>query len=102
VASPANDPSYEFREEDLFRRDRAKLVAEGVSEYEIDQHVFAIQDAIGPDPFAEPWSRPLPTENPGTRYAVSSATAAEPNAILVLFRVDENLIKLERMRRRDD
>lgn len=103
MASPGNDPpSYEFREEGLFERDRAKLVAEGVSEHEIDQHLFAIQDAIRPDPFAEPWSRELQTENPGTRFAVSSATPAEPNALLVLFRVEGNLIKLERMRRRND
>jgi hypothetical protein len=98
--SQPDSTSYEFREEDLFRRDRERLVADGVSEQEIDSHLFAIQDSIRPDPFEEPWSRPLPSANPGTRSAVSSATPAEPNALLVLFRVEGSVITLWRMRRR--
>lgn len=101
MTSPDNTPQYEFQEQELFARDRAALVAEGVTEHEIDQHLFAIQDALRPDPLAEPWSRALPTENPGNRVAVSDGTPAEPNALLVVFRVDGRLIKLERMRRRD-
>lgn len=100
MTSPRNPPRYEFEEQELFRRDREALVAEGVSEQEIDSHLFAIQDAVGPDPFAEPWSRRVPMENLGTRSAVSDATPAEPNALQVLFRVDGKLIKLWRVRRR--
>jgi hypothetical protein len=104
VISPLNPPApplYEFEEQELFARDRARLVAEGVSEEEIDAHLFAIQDSIGPDPFQEPWSRPIPMETPGNRSAVSSATLAEPNALVVVFRVKGNVIKLWRVRRRD-
>jgi hypothetical protein len=104
VSGRANGPRYAFREEDWFRRDRAQLVAEGISEHEIDQHIFAIQDSIGPDPLAEPWSAPLADNPLGMRTAVSDATPAEPTALKVLFRVhpEENLITLERVRRRSD
>lgn len=96
-------PAYCCREEDLFKRDRAKLVEEGISEQEIDEHLHAIQDAILPDPFEAPWSTPLHDADPrGTRGAVSSATPSEPNALHVLFRVKGVTIELWRVRRRDD
>lgn len=91
---------FEFREEHSFRQDREQLVAEGVTEQEIDSHLLAIQDSIGPDPFAEPWSRPVPN-NPGLRSAVSSATEAEPNVIRISFRVEGHVISQVRLRRRD-
>ncbi len=96
-------PAYCFREEDLFKRGRAKLVAEGVSEQEIDEHLHAIQDAILPDPFEAPWSTPMRDDDPrGTREAVSSATPSEPNALHILFRVKGGIIELWRVRRRAD
>lgn len=104
MTSPfSNPPRYFFREEHLFERDHANLVAEGVSEQEIDQHLHAIQDAILADPFQEPWSAPLHEDNPhGTRVAVSSATPSEPNALRVVFRVDGDMIQLWRVRKRDE
>lgn len=100
--SVSQGPKFFCREEPLFQRDRQRLVDAGITEQEIDSHLLAIQDSIGPDPFAEPWSLSLPTANPGTRFAVSDATPAEPNALLVLFRVEGTVIKLERVRKRDD
>lgn len=103
MTSPPNSSSYEFREEDLFQRDRARLAAEGISDDEFDNHLFSIQDSIRPDPFREPWSRPLNPDNPsGNRIAVSDATEAEPNALKVIFRVEGDLIRLWRVRRRDE
>lgn len=103
MTSPSTPPSYSCREEDLFKRDRAKLVAEGVSEQEIDEHLHAIQDAILPNPFEAPWSTPLHDDDPrGTREAVSSATPSEPNALHILFRAKGAIIELWRARRRDD
>jgi hypothetical protein len=76
-------------------------VAEGVSEQEIDEHLHAIQDSILPDPFQAPWSVPLHDDDPhGARVAISSATPAEPNALLVLFRVEGDMIQLWRVRAR--
>ena len=98
---PVSGPPYGFREGEWFPRDRARIVAQGVSAQEFDAHLFAIQDAIGPDPFAEPWSAPVPNNPLGLRSAVSDATPAEPNALLILFRVEGDLIKLERVRKRD-
>jgi hypothetical protein len=96
-------PAYGFREEDLFKRDRAKLVAEGVSEQEIDVHLAAIGGSILPDPFAAPWSTPMREDDPrGTREAVSSATLSEPDALHVLYRVKGAIIELWRVRKRDD
>lgn len=87
----------------MFKRDRAKLVAEGVSEREIDQHLDAIQEAILRDPFQAPWSTPLHDGDPrGTRTAVSSATLSEPNALRIVFRVEGDLIQLWRVRKRDE
>jgi hypothetical protein len=103
VTSPPSAPRYFFREEHLFARDRANLIAEGVSEQEIDAHLHAIQDAILPDPFQAPWSAPLYDADPrGTRVATSSATPSEPNALRVVFRVDGDMIQLWRVRKRDE
>jgi hypothetical protein len=96
-------PRFFFREEHLFTRDRAKLVAEGVSEQEIDEHKSAIEAQISPDPFQAPWSAPLHDDDPrGTRVAVSDATPSEPNALRVVFRVEGDMIQLWRVRKRDD
>jgi hypothetical protein len=96
-------PAYFFREEHLFARDRAKLVAEGVGEQEIDEHLHAIQDSILPDPFQAPWSAPLHDDDPhGNRVAISSATPSEPNALRVVFRVKGDVIELWRVRKRDE
>lgn len=93
-------PRYEFREESSFQLCKGKLflVAE-MDGREIDEHLFAIQDAIVNDPFAEPWSRPL-VSRPGVRVAVSDPTDASPNALLVLFRVEGSLIKLLHVEKR--
>jgi len=100
VTSPSSTPPrYFFREEHLFSRDRARLVAEGVSEQEIDEHLHAVQGAILPDPFQEPWSVPL---DHGNRAAISDATPSEPNALLVVYRVVGDMIQLWRVRKRDD
>jgi hypothetical protein len=101
VTSPTNPDGYEFQEQDFFRRDRERLIAEGISEQEFDSHLFSIQDCLRPDPFAEFASVPLLTENPGNRVAISDATPAEPNALRVVFRVEGQLIKLWRVARRD-
>ena len=99
----STSPRYFFREEHLFERDRAKLVNDGVSEQEIDVHKLAIEEQIGPDPFRAPWSVPLNPKDPnGTRVAVSDATPSEPNALLIVFRVVDDMIQLWRVRRRDD
>src|SRR2546423_1634179 len=79
---------YSFREERLFMRDRERLGEEGISDLEFDSHLDAIKEMILWYPSEEPWSQPVPTENPGTRVAVSDAAPAEPNALLVLFRVE--------------
>jgi hypothetical protein len=102
VAFPSSTPPrYFFREEHLFERDRVKLVAKGVSEQEIDAHKLAIEEQIAPDPFQAPWSAPLYQEDPrGTRVAVSDATPSEPNALLVVFRVEGDMIQLWRVRLR--
>jgi len=100
---PSGLPAYEPREEALFKKDRAKLVADGISEQEIDEHLRAMLDAILPDPFQAPWSTPLRDDDPrGTREAVSSATPAEPNALHIIFRAEGAIIELWRVRRRDD
>lgn len=96
---PKTPPAYFFREEHLFERDRASLVAEGVSEQEIDEHLHAIQDAILHDPLQGPWSVPLDHDN---RAAISDATPSEPNALLVVYRVVGDMIQLWRVRRRDE
>lgn len=103
TSPPSTPPHYFFREEHLFTRDRAKLVAEGVSEQEIDVHLLAIEESIAPDPFQHPWSVPLnPNDPQGNRSAVSDATPSEPNALLVVFRVAGDMIQLWRVRKRDD
>ena len=100
-ANPSTPPPFYFREEDLFRRDRERLVAHGeVSEQDIDAHVFAIQDAIVNDPFREPQSRPLPGETPGTRTAVSEPTPYAPVALIIVYRVEGSAIRLWRVRER--
>lgn len=102
MTSPSSQPPrYELREEDLFARDRADLVADGVTEQEIDGHIAAVEEAILRDPLAEPWSVWL-DKRVGTRVAVSDATPSEPNALLIVFRVEGELIQLWRVRRRDD
>ncbi len=99
MAAPTSPPPFAFVEEDEFRDDKEALFAEGVTPQEFDSHLFAIQDSVVNDPFAEPWSRPVPDE-PGFRSAVSSATPAEPNALVVVFRVDGDLIRLCHVRLR--
>jgi cell wall assembly regulator SMI1 len=99
---PSIPPSYFCREEELFKRDRAKLVAEGVSEQEIDEHQRAIEDAILPNPFLAPWSVPLDDDPHGNRAAISSATPSEPNALRIVFRVKGEAIELWRVRKRDE
>lgn len=101
TSRPSTPPRYFFREEHLFERDRAKLVAEGVSELEIDAHKLAIEEQIGPGPFQTPWSVSLDDPH-GTRVAVTDATPSEPNALLVVFRVVGDMIQLWRVRKRDD
>jgi hypothetical protein len=97
----SNPPRFFFREEHLFAHDRAKLVAEGVSEQEIDVHKLAIEESISPDPLEAPWSTPVDPDK-GTRVAVSDATPSEPNALLIVFRVVDDMIQLWRVRKRDD
>lgn len=83
-------PDYGFREEADFEADKADL---GWDEQEFDEHLHAIQFAIGADPFCEPWSVPLA---PGSdlRVAVSSATQHRPRAIRVTYRVEGRIIYL--------
>jgi hypothetical protein len=97
----SNPPPYAFQEEELFAAGRARLVREGVSEQEIDVQVMGIQLAIMPNPFEAPWSQPLDENDPeGKRSAVSSATPAEPNAVMVVFTLEGELIRLWAIRRR--
>lgn len=100
---PPNPPPYFFQEEELFQRDRARLgERERMSDQEIDVHVFAIQDMIMDDPFREPQSHELPQEPAGTRVAVDEPTPFEPNALMIVYRVEGQAIRLWRVRKRDD
>ena len=100
MASHGEPLEYEFREEQSFQEDRAALVADGVTEQEIDNHLWSIQDSILPHPQMAPWSQPIPDDPEGARTAVSDATPAEPNAIRIVYTVEVNLIRLDRLERR--
>lgn len=100
MASPGEQPDYHFREEREFQQDRAVLVADGLSDREIDTHLWAIQDSILPNPQTAPWSQPIPDDPDGARVAVSDATVAEPNAIRIVYTVEDTLIRLWRVERR--
>lgn len=100
MASPAEPPNYHVREELTFRQDREALVASGISDQELDVHLFAIQDAILPHPQTAPWSEPIPDDPDGARVAVSDATPAEPNALRIVYTVEDTLIRLWRVERR--
>lgn len=100
MASQDEPPDYHVREELTFRQDREALVAEGVSEQEIDTHLWAIQDSILPHPQMAPWSQPIPDDPDGARIAVSDATPAEPNAVRIVYTVEDALIRLWRIERR--
>jgi len=101
VAQPPRNalPQFALREEESFRQDRLALVASGMTEPEIDEHVRAMEFAILPDPYAAPWSQPLP-DDPGRRHAVSDPTPAEPNGLVAVFSVDGEFIAWERLSRR--
>lgn len=91
-------PRYGIREEKSFEEAKVKL---WLTEKELDDHLFAIQDAILPDPFAEPWSV-ASRLNPDIRVAVSDATDAFPDAIRILYRVEGNMICLLHVELRDE
>lgn len=81
-------PPYDFREEESFERAKAEL---GWPDQELEEHLHAIQLAIGNEPYQEPWSVAL-LSNPGIRVAVSEGTTHSPRAIQVIFRVEARII----------
>lgn len=81
-------PEYEFCEDESFVRAKEDL---GWADEELEEHLLAVQMAVGFQPLTEPWSVPL-LKNPGIRVAVSDSTPSDPRAIRVIYLVDGRVI----------
>ncbi len=90
----SSQPSFDFRDEPSFEASKASL---GLSESEIDEHMWAIENMLLDGP-AE-WSAPLPSD-PGLRVAVSDSTPHSPHALRLVIRIDGTIIERLHVERR--
>jgi hypothetical protein len=91
---PPKPPRYEFADELGFADSRAAL---GLSDSEIDEHMWAIENMLLDDPIL--WSAPAP-DDPDVRVAVSSATPHSPNPLRIAFWIDGTIIRRIKVGRR--
>jgi hypothetical protein len=95
TGDPLNPPpQYEFADTPSFIESKAQL---GLSESEIDDHMWAIENMLLDGPIQ--WSVPA-GDDPEMRVAVSDSTAYSPVALRIVFFLDGRIIRRVRVGRR--
>ena len=90
----SSGPRYTFREEKTFRAAKARL---GLPAKQVDEHLWAIQDALLADTLN--WSYGF-ADQEAVRVAVSEPTPYSPAPLRVVFRVEGDTVTLLTVARR--